>query len=130
MATGYVSPSSRTAACTLRKSFSNANSGEWTPMTTSPCSRYFSSHALTYGSARRQLMHEYVQKSTSTTLPRNASRDSGAELSQRVAPASDGIAPSTGNAPATPRVDIIAPVIAPFAGVIVLPDIAGPGKST
>ena len=36
---------------------------------TSPASLYFSAHARTYGIARRQLMQEYVQKSTTITLP-------------------------------------------------------------
>ena len=34
-------------------------------------------HALMYGSARRQLMHEYVQKSITTTLPRSSVRGQG-----------------------------------------------------
>ena len=35
-----------------------------------------------YGSVRRQLMQEYVQKSIRTTLPRRPARVSGSELSQ------------------------------------------------
>src|SRR5262245_56205302 len=79
-------------------------------------------------------MHEYVQKSTTTTLPRNPSRDSGSEFSHFAAPSSGGIAPSTGNAPAGLRADIIAPppaIIALLPDIIaLLPDIAGPGSIT
>ena len=44
--------------------------------------RYFASQASSCGSVRRQLMHEYVQKSTSTTLPRSFCIVSGVELIQ------------------------------------------------
>ena len=64
--------------------------GVCTPTITSPALRYFASHASSCGSVRRQLMHEYVQKSTSTTLPRSFCIVSGAELNQRPPPASDG----------------------------------------
>src|SRR5258708_35339912 len=43
-------------------------------------------------------MQAKVQKSISTTLPRNASADSGGELSQVVAPERSGSRPSTGSA--------------------------------
>src|SRR5580692_5978231 len=45
-------------------------------------------------------MQEYVQKSTITTLPRKPSGVSGAEFSQRAAPAKEGASPSTGRSPA------------------------------
>src|SRR5688572_16109557 len=67
-----------------------------------------------YGIARRQLMQEYVQKSMTTTLPRNPSRVSDFELSQPVAPVSAGIRPSTTNA-APP---VLANIIAPPAGSV------------
>src|SRR5579872_3488454 len=92
-------PRSRTALRTLASLFSNANSGVWTPITTSPCVAYLSDHARTYGIARRQLMHEYVQKSTSTTLPRSPFDVSGGEFTHATAPSSDGIVPSTGSVP-------------------------------
>ena len=60
-----------TAARTFDVTCSNANSGVCTPMITSPSSWYAAYHALRCGSVRRQLMQEYVQKSTSTTLPRS-----------------------------------------------------------
>ena len=50
-------------------SCSNENSGVCMPSITSPSSRYRSSQARTYGSVRIQLMHVYVQKSTTTTRP-------------------------------------------------------------
>ena len=42
-------------------------------------------------------MHEYVQKSTSTTLPRKLSADKGGEFNQAVAPLNEGKSPSIGN---------------------------------
>jgi len=39
-------------------------------------------------------MHEYVQKLTTTTLPRNALLLNGAELTQATAPSNSGIRPS------------------------------------
>ena len=62
-------------------------------------------------------MHEYVQKSTSTTLPRRLAAVSGGELSHCTAPSSDGSVPSTGSAAAacvvsTARI-IAPPAIAP-----------------
>jgi hypothetical protein len=58
---------------------------------------------------RRQLMHEYVQKSNTTTLPRRPARVSGFELSQPVAPLSSGICPSITASPVECLLDIIAP---------------------
>src|SRR3569623_138692 len=49
---------------------------------------------------RRQLIQKKVQKSTSTTLPRNATAVSGFEFSHSTAPSSEGNVPSTGNVPA------------------------------
>lgn len=53
-----------------------------------------------------QLMHEYVQKSTSTTLPRNWSSVSGGLLCQRSMPVKAGAAMPAGDAwmPASSRV--------------------------
>ena len=45
-----------TARRTLTMSFSNSNSGECTPITTSPSSLYFSAQARTCGAVRSQLM--------------------------------------------------------------------------
>src|SRR6185312_719077 len=96
-------------------SFSNANSGACTPITTRPWSLYLSYHARTYGSVRRQLTHEYVQKSITTTLPRRPAAVSGGELSHSTAPSSDGSVPSIGggNAPSF--------AVATGFGVIALP---------
>ena len=58
---------------------------------------------------RRQLMQEYAQKSTSTTLPRSDSRVSGGEFSQPVMPSSAGMGPSVFEGPLAPCADIIAP---------------------
>src|SRR5881394_2174815 len=113
-ATGYWMPNFAIAWRTLSLSFSNANSGECTPMITKPELLYCRYQALTKGSARRQLMQEYVQKSMTTTLPRKASRVSGEEFNQPVAPASDGISPSTAASFEPWFEDIMAP-----------PDIAG-----
>src|ERR1700742_1722489 len=89
-------PRSLTAFFTFARLFSNPNSGACTPITTSPASRYFCAQARTYGIERRQLMHEYVQKSTSTTLPFRPSTDNGGELIHSVAPASGGHCPPIG----------------------------------
>src|SRR5688572_5599722 len=62
---------------------------------------------------RRQLMQEYAQKSTTTTLPRRPSRVSGWLLSQPVAPSSGGKGPSVLAGPLAPWADIMAP---PAAG--------------
>ncbi len=83
-----------TACLTFAMSFSNANSGVCTPSTANPRSRYFSNHARTYGTDRKQLMHEYVQKSTSSTRPRTSAAASGGELSQALAPSRLGMGPS------------------------------------
>src|SRR5690349_16317120 len=84
-----------------------------------------------YGSARRQLMHEYVQKSTTTTLPRSAAFVSGGELSHVVAPASSGMSPSIFGAPSAALLDIIAPgasadIAAAFPDIIADPAIELP----
>src|SRR4051812_15631055 len=78
--TGYFTPSRSIAAPTFDALCSKANSGVCTPTITSPFERYRASHASICGSVRRQLMQEYVQKSTSTTLPRSALSFSGGEL--------------------------------------------------
>src|SRR4051812_34354055 len=83
-----------TARRTFSSSFSNVNSGECTPITTSPWLLYLFAHSLTYGSVLIQLMHVYVQKSTSTTFPRSFSVVRGAEFSQAVAPSMDGMSGS------------------------------------
>src|SRR3954454_24075573 len=70
-----------------------------------------------YGSARRQLMHEYVQKSSTTTLPRSAARVSGFELNHPVAPLSSGMSPSITGAPEAALADIIAPPDSPDSGL-------------
>src|SRR6202011_2604943 len=64
-------------------------------MTTRPASLYFAAHAFMYGSSRRLLMHEYVQKLTSTTFPRSDLLLNGVELSQATAPSKSGIRPSS-----------------------------------
>src|SRR2546427_630441 len=74
---------------TLSRSCSKSNSGVCAPITTRPCSRYLASQARRYGSVRSQLTQVYVQKSTSTTLPRRPSAVSGGELSHVVALRSD-----------------------------------------
>src|SRR3954469_17285867 len=79
-------------ACRTRsRSCSNENSGVWIPMATNPSFRYACDHARMYGAVRSQLMHVSVQKSTSTTRPRNSAGPSGSELSHPVAPPSDGM---------------------------------------
>src|SRR5580692_6642542 len=55
-------------------------------------------------------MHEYVQKSTSTTLPRRLSAVRGGEFSHDVAPLNDGISPSMGNPPDGLSARIMAPL--------------------
>src|SRR5687767_9593017 len=47
-------------------------------------------------------MHVYVQKSTTTIFPRKPSGSRGGELSQSVAPPSEGRCPSTGSSPLRP----------------------------
>src|SRR5579862_2339203 len=92
---GYATFKSDTAFFTFTGSFSKPNSGAWTPITTSPASLYFAAQAFMYGSSRRLLMHEYVQKLTSTTLPRSDLLLNGAEFSQSVTPSRSGIRPSS-----------------------------------
>ena len=82
--------SGRRAASRLPRTFdgtcSNANSGVCTPTITRPSLWYMRYHASTCGSVRRQLMHEYVQKSISTTLPRSSCMVSGRLFSQPSTP--------------------------------------------
>src|ERR1700728_2867664 len=92
-------PRSCTALRTFDSSFSKGNSGVCTPRITRPLALYFSFHALMYGSVRRQLMQEYVQKSTRTTLPRSEAGVSGGELIQALAPERSGRAAGTPSAP-------------------------------
>src|SRR5882757_3377887 len=100
MATGYVIFKSVSDFATFAESFSKANSGVCTPMTTSPSFLYFSAQASTYGTDRKQLMQEYVQKSMRTTLPLSCSRVSGAEFSHFTAPSKLGNVPSFANSTA------------------------------
>src|SRR4051812_40671933 len=93
--TGNATFNSDTALFTLARSFSNPNSGEWTPITTRPASLYFAAQALMYGSSRRLFIHEYVQKFTSTTLPRTDLLVSGVELIQSTAPWKSGRRPAS-----------------------------------
>src|SRR4029077_12780113 len=99
---GYATFKSSTAFFTLAGSFSKPNSGAWTPITTRPASLYFAAQAFMYGSSRRLLMHEYVQKLTSTTLPRSDLLLNGVELSQATAPSNSGIRPSSPSPDAIP----------------------------
>src|SRR6202035_1972127 len=80
---------------TLAGSVSKSNSGAWTPITTRPASLYLAAQAFMYGSSRRLLMQEYVQKLTSTTFPRSALLLNGAELSHDTAPSKSGNGPSS-----------------------------------
>ena len=91
--TGYVIPSRFTAARTFDETCSNANSGVCTPMITKPSLWYVAYHAFRCGSVRRQLMHEYVQKSISTTLPRSCESTSGLVLIQSPSGFSGGAIP-------------------------------------
>ena len=89
-------PRSFAPLTTLASTFSKAYSGVCTPMTSKPLSRYASYHPTTCGIARWQLMHEYAQKSMSTTLPRNDFRSIGAfpgVLSHLVMPLMSGAVP-------------------------------------
>src|SRR5215471_163241 len=82
-------------------------------MTTRPASLYFAAHAFMYGSSRRLLMQEYVQKLTTTTLPRNTFAFNGTELSQATAPSKSGIRPSSPDPDAiatTPPMRAVAPI--------------------
>src|SRR5688572_30163262 len=69
---------------------------------------------------RRQLMHEYAQKSTTTTLPRSDSRVSGWLLSQPVAPSRGGSGPSVLAGPLAPWADIMAPPAAGASARIIM----------
>src|SRR5215210_2874129 len=71
--TGYRIFACLTASCTLEMSFSNPNSGVWTPITSRPSSLYFSYNALMCGCAFWQLKQLYVQNSTNTTFSPTAS---------------------------------------------------------
>ena len=112
MATDHVTLSRAIASLTLDSSFSNSNSGECTPTTTSPLLAYLSFQSLKYGNVRRQLMHVYVQKSTSTTLPRNSSIERGWLLIHCVIPVKSaavgplGSPPDDGEAEAPSPVDV------------------------
>src|SRR5688500_20360611 len=72
-------------------------------------------------------MHEYAQKSTTTTLPRRLSGDRGLLLSQPVAPVNGGNGPTVFDGPLAPCADIIAPPSAGFsaAAIIMAPPPAG-----
>src|ERR1700678_3808509 len=108
---GYGTFKSNTAFFTFAGFFSKPNSGVWTPITTRPASLYFAAQASMYGSSRRLLMHEYVQKLTSTTLPRSDLLLNGVELSQDTAPSKSGILPSSPvpDAITTPQIRAAAP---------------------
>ena len=62
-------------------------------MTTNPRSRYVLYQAEICGIDRWQLMHEYAQKSTSTTFPRRLAMSSGALLSHWEMPLMSGAGP-------------------------------------
>ena len=65
-------------------------------MISKPSLWYAAYHACRCGSVRRQLMHEYVQKSTRTTLPRRPASVSGVSpgvFSQCAMPVIAGAAP-------------------------------------
>src|ERR1700742_4994355 len=64
-------PRSFAPLATLPGTRSNAYSGVCTPITSNPTSLLARYQSTTWGIARWQLMHEYAQKSTKTTLPRN-----------------------------------------------------------
>src|SRR5450631_3696970 len=59
-------------------------------------------------------MHEYVQKSTTTTLPRRLSMLNGGELSQAVAPSNGGISPSMGNR--VSDIELLMAIVSVFLG--------------
>ena len=89
-ATGYSMPRSETAARTFSGSFSNSNSGVWTPMMSRPSSAYLSCQSLRYGRVRMQLTQVYVQKSSRTILPLRSSTVSGSEFIQPSRPSGAG----------------------------------------
>src|ERR1700733_6694608 len=110
---GYATFKSTTAFFTLAGLFSKPNSGAWTPITTNPASLYFAAQAFMYGSSRRLLMHEYVQKLTNTTFPRSDLLLNGAELSHATAPSKSGIrssSPVPDAIAATPKMRAAAPI--------------------
>src|SRR5271157_2896624 len=74
------------ARATFAVLFSNSNSGVCTPTITRPLSRYASYQALRYGRVRTQFTQLYVQKSTTTTLPRRLSNMRGMEPPIEVCP--------------------------------------------
>src|SRR5271169_45326 len=100
---GYATPRPAAAPRTFETTCSKANSGVWTPTTTNPASRYARYQPSTCGSERWQLMQEYVQKSTRTTLPLSWARVSGrlpGVLSQATMPVNGGAVPRSGRAAA------------------------------
>src|SRR5690349_16413031 len=80
---------------TLPGTFSNAYSGVCTPITWKPLALYSLYQAVTWAIARWQLMHEYAQKSTSTTEPLSEAVVSGGEFSHWVMPAISGAGPQS-----------------------------------
>src|SRR5271169_4803046 len=68
-------------------------------------------------------MQEYVQKSTKTTLPRNASGVRAGEFNQAVAPLNEGSSPSTGRDPEGSPLLIMALLRAmdPFMAIVAPP---------
>src|SRR4051794_7822576 len=92
--TGNATFNSDTALFTLARSFSNPNSGEWTPITTRPASLYFAAQAWMYGSSRRLFIHEYVQNFPSTPLPSTGLLVRGLELIQATGPRKAGSRPA------------------------------------
>ena len=86
-------PSRFTAACTFDATCSNANSGVCTPMITKPSLWYVAYHAFRCGSVRRQLMHEYVQKSIEHDLAAQLASVSGCVLIQAPSGVSGGATP-------------------------------------
>ena len=90
-ATGCATPYRRIAARMCSLSFSASNLAECTPITTSGSSRWRSSRSCRIGSTCMQLMQQYVQKSSTTTCPRNSLIESGRSVfSHAVAPAKSG----------------------------------------
>src|SRR5579862_2538683 len=59
-------------------------------MMTNPLSLYSLYHCVMCGNVRMQLMQEYVQKSSRTTLPLSCARVSGCEFIQSVMPVNSG----------------------------------------
>src|SRR5262245_2197037 len=88
-------PSRFAPEATLSGSFSNAYSGVCTPITWNPLPLYASYHAVTCVIARWQLMHEYAQKSTSTTEPLSDAMVRGGEFSHWVMPSICGAGPQS-----------------------------------